>query len=837
MAAESQPRRPVRRLGTAPVGPRSLAYAQFIDRYRRWILLFSILIAAGAAALVTRLPIHADISYLLPPNAKSVVHLRAIEARARVNGTLIIAVTSDDPAARRASALRLKDQIEHLNDGQVSHVEFDERAARTYGWNNRFLFASLEDLKKARDSLQAKIDKAKLSANPLYVDLDDDDAKPNPGSGAQPAAEASGTDDLRKKLADAETLRDDPGEKVSTDGHLQILVIHTAFSSGDTDRDEHLLATMGGLVNAEMKRSPTVKIGIAGDIVVSVAEHDAILNGMLFATAITVALVLLALLWFYRSVRTVGAVSWALVVGTLMTFAFTKLTIGHLNLATAFLSSIVVGNGINFGILLAARFREARRAGEEVVDALATAIAGSLMGTLTAALTAAVAYGSLVTTVFRGFRHFGIIGGVGILLCWLAAYTVLPAALALLAHHQPKTPPPEPPIGRLLAHLLPRRLLPVAIVMVASMALAGVVSYRYLANDPFENNQRNLASDGKQISQERAWMAKVDKAFGQGISGGFVIALPNRAEVLPLRDRLRAVDEGKDEDHKLFRRVGSLDDLLPDHQPEKLALLADIRRMLDDDTINSLSPEDKKLALALRPPANLRVLGDNDVPEEIAEPFIEADGSRGKIILAMSGKSYEIWYAHDIIKFDDAVQALGLPPDAMLGGSAFVFADVIRSMERDGPRATLASLFGAVLVVMLVVGVRRHGVVTIVCGFAGTLFMLALAAALGLRVNFLDFVALPLTIGIGIDYAVNIVTREKQEGDVRRALMTAGGAVLLCSYTTMIGYGALLLSANKGIRSFGLAAILGEATCLISALILAPALLGAWAARTGKTGK
>ena len=833
MAAESPPTGPVRRLGTAPVGPRSLAYANFIDRYRRWILLFSIVLTAGAAVLVAHLPIHADISYLLPPDAKSVVNLRAIEARARVNGTLIIAVTSDDPVARRASAMRLKDQIEHLNDGQVSHVEFDERAARTYGWNNRWLFASLDDLKKARDSLQSKIDKAKLGANPLYVDLDDDETKPGPaqGSGVGSADSAAA---LRAKLADAEKLRDDPGEKVSADGHLQILVIHTAFSSGDTDRDEKLLATMGALVNAEMKVSPTVKIGIAGDIVVSVAEHDAILNGMLFATAITVGLVLLALLWFYRSIRTVGAVSWALVVGVVMTFAFTKLTVGHLNLATAFLSSIVVGNGINFGILFAARFKEARREGHEVVDALATAIAGTLAGTLTAALTAAVAYGSLITTVFRGFRHFGIIGGVGILLCWIAAYTVLPAALALVAHHQHKTPPPEPPIGRFLAWLLPRHLMPVAVVMLASMALAAVVSYRYLANDPFENNQRNLASDGKQISQERAWMAKVDKAFGQGISGGFVIALPTRAEALPLRDRLRAIDEGKDEDHKLFRRVGSLDDLLPDHQPEKIALLAEIRKMLDDDTLEQMSPEDKKLALSLKPPAELRVLGDNDVPDEIAEPFIEADGSRGKIVLAMSGKSYEIWYAHDIIKFDDAVQALGLPSDAKLGGSAFVFADVIRSMERDGPRATLASLLGAVLVVLLVVGVRRHGIVTIICGLAGTLFMLAIGSALGLRVNFLDFVALPLTIGIGIDYAVNIVTREKQEGDARRALKAAGGAVLLCSYTTMVGYGALLLSNNKGIRSFGLAAILGEATCLISALILAPALLGAWAARKNK---
>ena len=47
----------------------------------------------------------------------------------------------------------------------------------------------------------------------------------------------------------------------------------------------------------------------------------------------------------------------------------------------------------------------------------------------------------------------------------------------------------------------------------------------------------------------------------------------------------------------------------------------------------------------------------------------------------------------------------------------------------------------------------------------------------------------------------------------------------ICSYTTVVGYGSLLLSQNLGIRSFGPAAMPGEVTCLAVALILAPALL------------
>ena len=53
---------------------------------------------------------------------------------------------------------------------------------------------------------------------------------------------------------------------------------------------------------------------------------------------------------------------------------------------------------------------------------------------------------------------------------------------------------------------------------------------------------------------------------------------------------------------------------------------------------------------------------------------------------------------------------------------------------------------------------------------------------IGLKINFLDFVALPITIGIGIEYAVNIVHRARQQGldHGREVLGTTGGAVVLC---------------------------------------------------------
>jgi predicted RND superfamily exporter protein len=94
------------------------------------------------------------------------------------------------------------------------------------------------------------------------------------------------------------------------------------------------------------------------------------------------------------------------------------------------------------------------------------------------------------------------------------------------------------------------------------------------------------------------------------------------------------------------------------------------------------------------------------------------------------------------------------------------------------------------------------------------------------KINFMNFAALPITFGIGVDYAVNVVQRYRQDGgrDILAALRTTGGAVVLCSLTTTLGYLALVGSHNRAIRSLGLIAVMGEVSCLLAAVTFLPAM-------------
>jgi hypothetical protein len=93
------------------------------------------------------------------------------------------------------------------------------------------------------------------------------------------------------------------------------------------------------------------------------------------------------------------------------------------------------------------------------------------------------------------------------------------------------------------------------------------------------------------------------------------------------------------------------------------------------------------------------------------------------------------------------------------------------------------------------------------------------------RITFLNFIALPITFGIGAEYALNVVTRYREERDIRKAVVSTGAAIALCSWTTIVGYGSLLAARNHALQGFGAMAILGEAACLTAAIIALPAVL------------
>jgi hypothetical protein len=160
---------------------------------------------------------------------------------------------------------------------------------------------------------------------------------------------------------------------------------------------------------------------------------------------------------------------------------------------------------------------------------------------------------------------------------------------------------------------------------------------------------------------------------------------------------------------------------------------------------------------------------------------------------------------------------------------------MISAVLNDMPKASWLSFAMTFLVVAFATRSRRTASLILGSLVLGVTWMAGLFFGLHLKLNFLNFMALPITFGIGVDYAVNFVQRHR-EYDERyplRALKSSGGPIVLCSLTTSLGYLALLRSQNQAVHSLGLVAVMGEISCLLAAVLVLPAVLALFDASRG----
>ncbi len=180
------------------------------------------------------------------------------------------------------------------------------------------------------------------------------------------------------------------------------------------------------------KVDPNFRVSYTGNLITSAEQYKVVNEDLIKIGASGVALVLLVVFLYFLRIRSLLALGLSIGIGCLWSLAFARVSVGYLNIATGFLVSIIAGNGINAMVIWMARYLEARRSQhQDMAESVKTASVETCEATLAVVGVAMVSYGALMTTDFRGFRHFGIIGGAGMLLCWIATYAILPAIFVL----------------------------------------------------------------------------------------------------------------------------------------------------------------------------------------------------------------------------------------------------------------------------------------------------------------------------------------------------------------------------------------------------------------------
>jgi len=807
-------------------------------KHRRFVLLMTAVLSVLGAwrTVLTYGALRSELEELLPETAPSVTALKV--ARERLAGVRSFGVVVDTGGPQNVEAANrfiddLAQRVRKYPPELVAAVQTDVTTERRFGETYALQLMDTADVKKLRKAIEARRDWEVTRAT--GSDLLDDEEDPPPKVPLE---------ELRDKYEGRYgPPRKYPGDRfVSDDGTTVVMLIRASSQGTGYSTDADLLSRVKADIQAlgfPAKYVENMRVGFAGDVPTRVEEMDGLVVDLGISGVIVLLLTIFVIVAYFRSARSLAIISLPLLAGSFFTFglvALPPLSIRHLNSNTAFLGSIIVGNGVNSGIMLLARFREERLAGHDVIESIATMLSTTWRPTLAAASAAAAAYGSLVFTDFRGFAQFGWIGGVGMLVCWGSAMILVPVFASLFGGKMQANPTDDRPqrhgvVGALFAH--PRAIL-LATTAVTVLAVVGLV--RRDRGDWIEYDMSKLRRRDAWTTGERYWGQRMDVTMGRFLTPVVILASdPTHADAIA--HQLRNLQK-EDRAGGLIASVRGPADVLPPSRHESLVEARAIKKALTPKLKEKLTDEQRKIVDRALSPEAMRPLEANDIPDALAAGLREKNGQMDRSVLLFPKTGGGTWDAGRLDAFARDVRAAAAEHGSAgtVTGALLLSSDIASAMTKDGPRTTALSLLVVLGICILAFRSLTLSFASVVSLFAGVAMMLGAMAWAGQKLNFSNFVSLPITFGIAADYSINVLKRFQQEGrlDLKSALSATGGAVALCSATTIIGYGSLLIAQNQALFSFGFFAVTGELTCLLTAVFALPAALALTVGRSAK---
>ncbi|MFO7999980.1 MAG: MMPL family transporter [Marinilabilia sp.] len=113
------------------------------------------------------------------------------------------------------------------------------------------------------------------------------------------------------------------------------------------------------------------------------------------------------------------------------------------------------------------------------------------------------------------------------------------------------------------------------------------------------------------------------------------------------------------------------------------------------------------------------------------------------------------------------------------------------------------------------------------------LFLFGLMGFGGIPLDIVTALLSSIMIGVGIDYTIHFLWRFKTEyaagGDIRTAIsstmITTGKGIIFNAFSVMAGFAVLIFSGFAPLRFFGVLVFVSILSCLVSALLLVPAIV------------
>jgi predicted RND superfamily exporter protein len=456
------------------------------------------------------------------------------------------------------------------------------------------------------------------------------------------------------------------------------------------------------------------------------------------------------------------------------------------------------------------------------------------------ALTTVVAFGSLLVSGIRPVIDFGWIMSIGIVVAFVFAFTLFPAALMLTRPGVPGSRNDRTAAITRFFALMDRRHGKAIVIFFSLLAIVGLAGVMRLT---VENRFIDYYKRSTEIYQG---MELIDRKLGGTTPLDVIISAPTVDLIEDEDDFLELLLDEDEASGGLSSRsywfnswmlgeVMEIHDYL-DSLPEtgkvvSLATVAKIVEQLDDQALH----DNFQLSIIYeRSPDKFK--------EELFAPYLSDDGNELRFSIRVFESDRKLRRSKLLNQIRaDLAERFELEDDQIhLTGMLVLYNNMLQSLFRS-QILTLGAVFLAICVMFLVLFRSiRMTVAAIIPNLVSAILVLGLMGWLGIPLDLMTITIAAITVGIGVDDTIHYVHRFKREfaidqdywATIERCHRNIGRAIYYTSITIMLGFSVLAFSQFVPTIYFGLLTSLAMLTSLLANMALLPTLIIAFRAGT-----
>ena len=531
----------------------------------------------------------------------------------------------------------------------------------------------------------------------------------------------------------------------------------------------------------------------------------------------------------FRRVRPLLAILFVLLLCCLGAVAAGALIFPQLNLVTMGLCSILVGLGVDFGMLLYGAYQAGRNCGLDHHEATVDSVGQLGRGILFGAATTAAAFVSLLLSESMGFAQLGVLISIGILIAAVLMMTLFFVFVG--PTHKPGGrdflfTATQSYLGRLFIAPKPVVFSALALlILLTAFAVSPLCPVRFEANPQSLEPPNSKAGIALRKIKEKLAAGKPDPVLTiiQGRDAADFhaqwSALQTRWQAAQERGEIRSFTSPAPFAFDPARVQSNLDRL---RAFDAAACRNALQQALDTNGFDATPFQsafgmlDAFAALSHGDRAPLdwrRTLPESSSWRFILDRFLSNTPNIGAAYITPN-QTIATPAQQQTLRL--ALTPLGVAP--WYTGWNYVMADLVPWAQTKLVQLSLAMVLFNVLLLVFMYRAAAPLIVLMLSLGLSIGAMIAGMKLLGLPLNLFNVLAFPLVLGVGVDYGIYVVLAVRQKDRSPHALPAIIKPVLLSGLTTIAGFGSLGWAHHPALSSLGLVCALGVACCLFSTL-------------------